>query len=323
MKGDLSGARRLIEGATSIFILTHKRPDGDAVASLLALHLSLEEVGFQVRSALSDGVPERFDFLPGVERVGNKSPADGDMIIVVDTADMERISIPEGKSIHPVGINIDHHITNTNFGKFNLVDPLAASTTDLLFKILREMNFPITKEVATNLLCGLLTDTIGFRTENVTPEVLRTVAELQELGAPLSHLYAHALNQRSLAAVRYWGYGLSKLKREKDIVWTMLLEEDRNRAGYTGLDDADLVNLLSTIKGARIAVILIEQPGGKVKVSWRSQDGIDVTSLAEQFGGGGHEPAAGAMVKGDLEQVKSSVLDATHKLLNPTSEPQE
>jgi phosphoesterase RecJ-like protein len=157
----------------------------------------------------------------------------------------------------------------------------------------------------------LVTDTIGFRTENVTPEVLRLAANLQELGAPLAAIQLNALNVKSFAAIRYWGYGLNRISMKNGVVWSTLLVEDRATSGYSIPDDADLINLLNVIEGSRIAVILIEQPDGKVKVSWRSSSGINVSKVAEQFGGGGHTAAAGAMIDGKIVQVSKNVLEAT------------
>jgi bifunctional oligoribonuclease and PAP phosphatase NrnA len=119
---------------------------------------------------------------------------------------------------------------------------------------------------------------------------------------------------RSFEAARYWGQGLAKLHHNDHIVWTSLTQEDRKAADYTGNDDADLINILSTIEDANIAIIFVEQHGGKVKVSWRAIPGLEVAQVAFSFGGGGHAAASGAEIEGTLEDIQQRVLKATAEL---------
>jgi phosphoesterase RecJ-like protein len=196
------------------------------------------------------------------------------------------------------------------------VDPSASATTEMLYDLFPILSLPITEDVATNLLTGLVTDTVGFRTDNVTPGVLRIAAALMEKGANLHEVYFRGLEERSLIEARYWQFGLAKLQFNEGILWTNLTLEDRKNAGYSGKGDADLINLLSTISEARVSIVFVEQKKDEIKVGWRSKDGLDVSSVARQFGGGGHMPAAGAIVQGDLEAVQLRVLSATHDLLN-------
>jgi len=230
------------------------------------------------------------------------------------------LGIQRGPERPQVDLNIDHHATNTQFAVINLVEPAAAATAEVLHGVLPQLRLPLTRDVALNLLAGLLADTIGFRTASVTARTLRMAAELMDWGAPMAQVYQSVLGLQSYVSARYWGTGLSRLAMDDGLVWTTLLQADREKVGYAGFDDADLINLLSNIEGARVAVVFVEQPGQRVKVSWRSRDGLDVSSLAIQFGGGGHEPAAGAMIEGKLEVVQDDVLSATRALLVPTLE---
>lgn len=317
---DIARTRQLLQKANLIALMTHQRADGDAIASMLALGLSLTMAEYRVCCVLPEGIPKRFQFLPGADLASRNLPTNADCFIALDCAEQKRIAFPKGAESITIDINIDHHITNTRFGKVNWVDPQAASTTQLLSCFMLEMGLPVEEDVATNLLAGLVSDTLGFRTENVSADVLRLAAAWQEMGAPLATIIERCLNQRTFVAARYWGCGLSRLLQENGIVWTTLRQVDRNHAGYTGNDDADLINLLSTIEGAEIAIILVEQPAGEVKVSWRSRNGIDVARIAEQFGGGGHEAAAGAMIAGDLEEIVSAVLTATRAIHKTSTE---
>jgi phosphoesterase RecJ-like protein len=150
----------------------------------------------------------------------------------------------------------------------------------------------------------------------MTPKALRVAAGLMEMGVDLPELYRLALMGQSFEAARLWGAGLSSLEREGSLVWAVLNLADRKAAGYPGRDDADLINILSTIEGADVAVVFTEQPKGRVKVSWRARPGIDVSGLALSFGGGGHPAAAGADSPGKLDEVRPMVLAATQELLS-------
>lgn len=320
MRSEFQKAGELIRAAQEIALISHERPDGDAVGSLLALTVSLQLDGKRVTPVLADGVPGRFRFLPAAQAVQTRLPDSWDLLICVDSGDLERLGFEPSAFGTPPDLNIDHHPTNTNFARVNIVDPVAAATAEILYDLILSLEMPLDVDVATNLLAGIVNDTIGFRTTNVTPKVLRTAADLLGRGAPLAHIYERSLSQRSFVAARYWGSGLSNLERDGGLVWASLSLQDRQRAGYPGPDDADLVDLLTTIDGAQIVAILVEQPGEKTKVSWRSREGLDVSGLAASFGGGGHKPAAGAMVEGSLEDVKARVLDATRRLLHDSME---
>jgi phosphoesterase RecJ-like protein len=185
----------------------------------------------------------------------------------------------------------------------------------MVLDLLQAFEIPLDRTIAEPLLTGIVTDTLGFRTTNVTPKALRSAAFLQETGADLPSLYDRALHQRSIEALKFWGIGLSKVQKEGRLIWTSLLQEDRKEANYPGRDDADLVNVLSSVEDTDVCVIFVEQNDGTVKVSWRADPGFDVSRVALEFGGGGHKPAAGATIRGHMERVQEDVLRATRKLL--------
>lgn len=303
-----------LRAAQRILITTHIRPDGDAIGSLLGMGLALQSGGKVVQMALEDGIPQSLRFLSGSAEVRARPEGTFDCWVVLDTSDLRRIAArPDG--VEQPDINIDHHHTNEQFATVNLVVPEAVATTEILAHALPEWGFPLTAPVAEALLTGLITDTIGFRTYNMRPEVLRTAADLMALGANLSDLYNRALVTRSFESVRFWGAGLSKISRMGGIAWTTLTMEDRELAGYPGRDDADLINLMTTMTGIDINLIFVEQPNGRVKVSWRAVAGLDVSAVAMKFGGGGHPAAAGAEIQGALDDVVNDVLQATRELL--------
>jgi bifunctional oligoribonuclease and PAP phosphatase NrnA len=311
----LREARLIIQEANNIVILSHIRPDGDAIGSVLGLGLALKNSGKKVQMVLLDGLPSIFRFLPGASEIRTSISTPYDLAVIVDCSDLDRI----GEALQPgtkPDINIDHHATNLHFARLNLVDETAVSTTSMLADILPKLGLTINQEVASALLTGLLTDSLGFRTPNMSPTVLRTAANLMEFGASLPELYYMALTRRTFEAARLWGIGLSNLRRNNGLVWTSISMDERQSVGYQGRDDADLVNILTTIQDANIALIFLEQPDGRVKISWRSKQGYDISDLAFQFGGGGHRNAAGASVEGTLNSVQDQVLYATRALLN-------
>jgi len=316
VRGETERLRGLLQDAQTIAIVGHTRPDGDAVGSVLALAHGIRKSGKEVVPILADGVPNRFLFLPGVESIVREIPAAIDLLIAVDCSDLERIGIsPENMPREP-DVNIDHHPTNTRFAAVNLVEPDTAATAELLYDLWSPLQLSMDEAIATNLLTGLITDTIGFRTPNVTAKVLHVAAALVDAGASLAEIYERSLHRRSYIEARYWGCGLSRLEQADGLIWTSLTLEDRARVGYHELDDADLINLLTTIADAKVTLIFVEQPNGRVKVSWRSIKGLSVAGLAESFGGGGHHQASGAMIQGTLKTVKVQVLASTQALVN-------
>jgi phosphoesterase RecJ-like protein len=311
---------------SNVLVVSHVRPDGDAIGSLLGVGLALLETGKDVQMVISDGVPDNFRFLVGSELVTKNPTGKIDYIIVVDSSDIERTD----EILQDYGIpdlNIDHHKTNTCFAKINLIENEAVATAEILARYLPLWGLKITKPIADALLAGIITDTIGFRTTNIIPQTLKLTADLMELGGDLTGIYHKTIIEQSYAAARYWGAGLSKLQMENGLVWTTLSLSERNTSGYPYRDDADLIKILSAIEGAKIAVILTEQTRGYVKISWRLcgsfQTDWDVSEIAQKFGGGGHKAAAGADVKGKLDEVVLEVLNITRISMNQQKKPIE
>lgn len=302
--------------ASNIVIASHVRPDGDAIGSLLGLGLALRDAGKSVQMILVDGAPASFKHLAGSELI-KKEPAGGhDTFITVDCADFKRT----GKVFENFGqpdINIDHHKTNENFGKLNLIEAEEVATSAILTAHLPEWGYKITQPIAAALLTGIITDTLGFRTSNTTPEALRQCATLMETGVDMPEIYMRALVKKTFPAAKYWGAGLSSLESKNGIVWGTLTVADRKAAGYGGNDDADLINMISAIDGNKVGMVFVEQTDNHVKISWRALEaGVDVSPIAKHFQGGGHAAAAGADIRGSLSEVQKEVLEKTREMLN-------
>lgn len=306
--------RELLQNARSIVIVSHIRPDADAVGSLLGLGLPLLAAGKQVQLVLQDGLPEKYAFLPGADRVERSIQSGFDTLITVDCSDLKRTgSVLAG--LPAPDLNIDHHQTNLNFGKINLVEAEASATALVLAEHLPSWGLMTDAGAAQCLLAGILGDTIGFRTSGTDSKTLRVAADLMDKGANLPLVYRQTLLSRSIPELRYWGQGLTKIQHEGPLLWSVLTLDDRIKAVYPENDDADLINLLSSVSGLLVVVLFIQQAPGRVKVSWRSAEGIDVSTIAFEFGGGGHSAAAGADVEGSLDEVVGQVLKRTKQLL--------
>ena len=308
-------ARRALHEAGHILLLTHERPDGDALGSLLGMAWMLQAAGRRVSAVSRDGVPASYRFLPGSEMVSDKLPAAADACLLLDCSDANRIGEFATPLPFPATVNIDHHVTNTLFAEINLVDAESSATAEVVCDLAEALGLAFSPQAATCLLTGVVSDTLGFRTSNVGLRTMATTRRLMEAGANLPAIVEASLFRRSFAATRYWAAGLARLQREDMLVWTTLSLADRSAAGYPGRDDADLINILSTIEGTAVAVMLVEQDVERTKVSWRARNGADVSALAARFGGGGHPAAAGATVQGALEDVQARVIAATREWL--------
>ena len=314
--GKTGAIKERLDQATNIVIASHIRPDGDAIGSLLGLGLALRDAGKTVQMVLVDGIPASFRHLEGSELVVKEPTSECDTFITVDAADFRRVGKAFENFAQP-HINIDHHITNENFGKLNLIEAEEVATAAILARHLPEWGYTITKPIAAALLTGIVTDTLGFRTANTNPSALRLCAMLMETGVDMTDLYMRALVKKSFPAARYWGAGLSHLEQKNGIVWATLTLDDRKKAGYGGNDDADLINMISAIEGNKVGMIFVEQSDQHVKVSWRAlESGIDVSQVAKYFSGGGHAAAAGADIPGALSDVQPLVLKATQGMLS-------
>jgi len=315
-EGKTGAIKERLETSKNVMIASHIRPDGDAIGSLLGLGLALRDAGKSVQMVLVDGVSSSFRHLEGSELIIKEPIGNHDTFITVDSADFKRV----GKAFENFGqpdINIDHHKTNENFGKLNLIEAEEVATAAILAQHLPQWGYKITKPIAAALLTGIVTDTLGFRTANTNPSALRLCAMLMETGVDMTDLYMRALVKKTFPAARYWGAGLSRLEQKNGIVWATLTLNDRKKSGYGGNDDADLINMISAIDGNKVGMIFVEQSNNHVKVSWRALEaGIDVSQVAKYFDGGGHAAAAGADIPGTLSDVQPLVLKTTQQMLS-------
>lgn len=318
---DLTAARALLTTASRVLLITHVNPDGDAIGSLLGFGLALRAAGKAVVMACADPVPDLFRFLPSAGEITAKPAGAFDCVVVLDVSEFARMGALGAALDRPPDLVLDHHVTNPGFGVLNFIEVAAASTAELVAELLSDLGLALSQPVAECLLTGLVTDTLGFRTSGTTIKTLGIAQQLMAAGAKLNTIYDLALFKRSYSAVRLWAQGLARLHLKHGIAWALLPLEARKASGFQGIGDADLINVVASIREAEVAIVFVEQTDGKVKISWRCGPGFNVAAIAVEFGGGGHAPAAGAEVAGALEEVEKRVLAVTRARLKANGVP--
>jgi phosphoesterase RecJ-like protein len=297
-------ATEAVKQAASILIVTHISPDGDAIGSLLGLMLALREMGKKVDAVVDGGVPDFLRFLPGSNTVqGKLKRGKWDLMISSDASDEERTGLvgEYGRKHSSKVINLDHHPTNTCFGDLFLVLPEAVSATEIVFRWLRYMEHPLSAEVASALLTGLVTDTMGFRTNNVVGATMGVAQQLMDAGAPLYEITQRTMVSKPFRDISLLSYAYPSVKMQGNIISGIVTQEDLKRAGQIEATDGGLVSQLITANEAVIAVVYKELSDGRVELSFRSKPGFDVGTLAFGLGGGGHKQASGATIDGTLD----------------------
>jgi phosphoesterase RecJ-like protein len=308
-----------LRDARRIAIVSHRDPDPDTIGAALALGLGLESLGKRLSWHCADPVPEAVRFLRGSERFRPEPPpADVDLVVTVDFGSVERakFALPRGPRL----VNIDHHASNDQFGSANLVDVTSAATTELVSRVIDALGIAWTPDMATAALVGIMTDTGSFQFPSTDARALERAARLRDAGADLQAITYNVYRNKRFEAIRLWGFAFSRLARESDgqLVWTELRAEDLASAGAREEDVSGLVEQVARSSGMRVALLFNEQDG-VVKVSCRTsqwEPSVDATALMERFGGGGHVRAAGALVPGDLADVRERVLAAARAALD-------
>jgi phosphoesterase RecJ-like protein len=317
----------VVDDARVIAAVTHKDADGDTLGSALALAMALEPLGKTVPVVSNPPVPVAWSFLPGIERV-NRDPVEaGVPVFVFDAGDASRAgqftSLIEAA---PTVVNIDHHVSNTQFGTLNLVCTDAASTGELVYDLLKAWHIPIPPDAAGCLYATILSDTGGFRHDNTSGHALRAAAELVALGADPVMLARGLFKSRPASFLRMQGRILGGLHFEFDdrLVWGAISRVDLEASGAAAEQADSAIDQLNTLRGQELAILFKEAGPRLTKVSIRSRDQIDAAALAGTFGGGGHYRAAGAELALSLAEAEVGVLTEARRRMaeltwNPAS----
>ncbi len=291
------------------FVLTsHARPDGDAVGSALACWQILRSLGKQAEVVLRDGVPRIYQPLPFADQVIQSDHINGSyetaIILECDSVQRTRLEGLENRFL----INIDHHATGRPFGHVNWIDPDAVATAEMVFRLARAAEAPITPEIATCLYTALLTDTGSFMFAGTNEHTFALARELVKAGADPAYCARNVYFGHSTAKLRLLGAALSNLQREGPLAWIWVTQEQMERFGAKEEDCEGLVNYALSIRDVEVAAFLRELPDGRYRVSLRSKGKLNVAAVAERFGGGGHECASGCSLEGPLEVAVGRIL---------------
>lgn len=303
----------LIKESSNIAILSHIMPDGDNIGSCLALYNALVKLGKNVIVALDDDVPEVYRFLKNSDQIVKpENDYNLDLVIALDCGDAGRL----GKSAKYLEnnkiINIDHHISNSNFGHYNIVDVNASATAELVYDLINKLKINMDKDICECIYTGIVTDTGLFQYSNTTSETHRIVADLISNGVEPAKVYKDVYQNNSLSKIKLLGEALSsiELHYSNKIASIILKKELFEQIGAKDEDADGIINYARDIKGVEVALLFRETEDGKIKIGFRSKDFMNVNEIAQMFGGGGHKRAAGATAVGEIRDIKDKVLKA-------------
>ncbi|MBN4067807.1 bifunctional oligoribonuclease/PAP phosphatase NrnA [Alkaliphilus transvaalensis] len=319
-KRAMSNLIELINENHKIAIIAHVNPDGDSVSSILALGLALKKMNKEVEIILNDSLPGKFSFLPGKEYLvafDDRKNTQFDICFVLDCGSKSRVK--NGEELFAISsniINIDHHVSNDYFGDINIVDLEASSTSEIIYNVIEnDLEVKIDKDIATCLHTGLMSDTGNFTYVNATSRTFYIASKLLEQGVDIENISYHLHQSKSLNSVKLLGNVLESIEFYLDNRLAIISYTDKQLLKYnaTYLDTDGMINYARDIKGVEVAITLYEFEKNKVKISARSKKHFDVNNLVNQFNGGGHVKAAGAVISGNLDEVKVKLKEAVKK----------
>jgi len=293
-------AVRKILSSERTLIASHTNPDGDTIGSLLALGLGLLSIDRQVVMISPDGMPPRYQFLPGSELVLSEVRGPVDLAIAVDCGSDNQLG--KLKSVFhkaKYSIQVDHHDFADNFCKLLIADANAAAVGEIVYDILKQLKVKITPVIATCLLTSIIVDTGSFRFSNVRSRTFRICADLLERGVDLKYLIEEAYWKKTETTVRLEAFSFRNMRFERNgrVVWSYIKQTDFKRLNGLLADVDGVADDLRAIEGVKVAVLMRESDNGKCRVSLRSAAGINVAKVAEYFGGGGHYNSSGCEMK--------------------------
>lgn len=300
-----------LKAANEIVIACHVSPDGDALGSMIGLGRFLARQGKTVGMSWGSPtieVPAQYTFLPGLDAVTAPSnlPDHIECFVAIDCGDAQRLGVLQPRfGAAETTVNIDHHISNDRFGHINLVDPDAASSSEMAYELIRRMGGTPDAEEATCLYTGIVTDTGRFQYSSTTPTTLRVAAELREIGVDHERVASEVYESTSFTYLHVLGIVLFRARLEDGMVWSRVDQKDLQGLD---LDETEhFIDALRTVRESHVAVLLKEWPGGTYKASLRSRGEVDVAAIAQSLGGGGHARAAGFEMRGTPDEVIEAI----------------
>jgi phosphoesterase RecJ-like protein len=302
-------------------LLSHVRPDADAIGSQLGLAHPLKALGKKVTLINEDGVPESLAFLPGSEWITQpQGEVDADVVIALDTATQPRLGANVNQAVAkiPVWVNIDHHITNPRYGQFNHIDSGSPATGEILVNMIHALDYPLAAKAAESLFAAISTDTGSFQFPNTTANTYRIAADLIDSGVhvgDLSQKLYESFPYRRIELLRELLNSLTVSADGRVASWS-LTQETVQRLGLVPDDSEGLIDHIRSIDSVIVAVFFEELSDGKIRVSSRSKSGaVNVGKVCSHFGGGGHTLAAGARMAGNIIEAETKFLKQVYDAL--------
>jgi bifunctional oligoribonuclease and PAP phosphatase NrnA len=318
---DWSRFAEIVRQHRRFLLVSHIRPDCDALGSELGMAGILEALGKSVRIVNGQATPPNLAFIDPTRRIGvigqTVQPAelaDIELLMILDTSAWAQLG-PMSDVIRPFRgkrVVVDHHLSEDDLGAEPFKDTQAEATGRLVVDAAEALGVKLTPETAMPLFAAVATDTGWFRFASTSASTYRCAAKLMETGASPAAIYNALYEQDTLARMKLRGVVLARIETELEgrLAHTYVLKEDFVNTKSLPSDTEDVINSALAIGGTQFAVILVEQQSGGFKISFRSRCAVDCSKLAEKFGGGGHKAAAGAFLKGSLAEVQPVVLDA-------------
>lgn len=297
-------------------VVSHVRPDGDAIGSILALGHALEQKGKSVRYLNNDGCPESLTFLPGSEKVeisGEAKDVEVEVAIVLDTAAHARVGEDSLKAIEGASllINIDHHISNPAYGDLNYIDSGSPATGQIIYDLLMALDYPISAITRDSIYVAVSTDTGSFQYAGTTQRTYEMASDLVSRGLQVGEINQMTYDNQPYRRVELMRSLLNTLDRSEDgrVVWWDLREATKEELSLVDDDSEGMIDFIRAVRGVVVAVFFEELGEGKIRVSMRSKDKrVNASEVCGVFGGGGHALAAGIRMPGPLEEARDKVL---------------
>lgn len=318
---------QLIKTSRRIFIASHAEPDGDCLGSLVALGLALSKLDKSITLFNSSPIPAVYRFLPGIDRIVKQINASAafDVAIILDCGDIVRV----GKDFSiidqiPIVINIDHHVSNTGFGDIQLIDTDACATAEIVYRLIKSLEIPFDKAIATSIYLGILTDTGSFRFSNTNPAAFAICKAMTDIGVEPHAVAQRVFGTYSLGRIKLLNMALNSIEiSENGKLSLMTVSRSMLNATGTSTEDIDgLINYARRIEDVKVAALIHEIKNGAGKftnmnryhVSLRSDSTVDVAKIATKFGGGGHTSAAGFQIESTLVALKEKIIELADDL---------
>ncbi len=299
-----------------ILITSHIHPDGDNISSITALGMGLSSLGKSVVIALVSPVPHIYKFLPYTEKIIDFNKLDEDRpnfdcAVVLDVANLKRVGeTVDIRKYTKLILNIDHHVKTENCGDISFVDSSYSSTAEIIYNLLIDMNIKITPEIAETLYAGIMTDTGGFQFQNTTASAMKTISELIAAGASPEKISQKIYFSNRAAKIILMGKVLSTLKFDPSgkIGWIVATKDVIDECGANSDDLENIINNITSIETIEVAILFRDLNDGKIKLSLRARNSVDVQKFALKYQGGGHKKAAGMVVEAPLEEAVNRII---------------